>query len=233
MYFSTIDLAKGYYQIKVNPRDIHKTAFTAGRGKYEFLRMPMGMKNSSFTFQSMMTEVLSYLIGIICVVYLDDMTIFSVSLEEHLQALDKVLLRLKQHGLIIQPDKCEFMKRDCHYLGHVVTADGIKPNPNKIEAIVKYPIPKTPKQIKSFLGVVGFYRKFIRNFAHIAKPLTNSLKNGVEVDFHNPKYIKSFEFLTDVICTDPILAYPDYNKKFVLTTDASNVALGAGLSQDN
>lgn len=233
MYFTTLDLAKGFHQIEVAEEDIKKTAFSTDSGHYEFVRMPFGLKNAPATFQRLMNSVLKEFIGKTCYVYLDDIIIFSTSKEEHFDSLQKIFKKLQDANLKIQLDKSEFLKQETEFLGHIVTTNGIKPNPNKIDAINKFPIPKTPKQIKSFLGLVGFYRKFIKDFAKIAKPMTAYLKKDRRIDVNNSEYKEAFNKLKLLITTDPILVYPDFAKKFTLTTDASNFAIGAVLSQDN
>lgn len=233
MYFTTIDLAKGFHQIEIAEKDIRKTAFSTDKGHYEFVRMPFGLKNAPATFQRLMNSVLSEYIGKICLVYLDDIIVFSTSLEEHITSLQKIFKRLQEVNLKIQLDKTEFLKKETEFLGHVVTTEGIKANPNKISAIKNYKLPTTSKQIKSFLGITGYYRKFIKDYGKVAKPMTTFLKKGAKIDTNNKEYIESFEELKTLITSDPILKHPDFNKIFTLTTDASNYAIGAVLSQEN
>lgn len=230
MYFTTLDLASGFHQIEVHPRDIEKTAFSVDHGHYEYVRMPFGLKNAPSTFQRVMDNVLKDLQGTVCLVYMDDIIIFSTSLQEHILNLDKVFSKLRDANLKVQLDKCEFLRREIAFLGHIISETGLKPNPDKIIAIQNFPIPKTQKDIKSFLGLLGYYRKFIKDFSQLTKPLTSCLKKGATVK-HTPQFIKCFETCKDLLTNDPILAYPDFNKEFILTTDASNVALGAVLSQ--
>lgn len=229
-YFTTLDLASGFYQVEMSPADISKTAFNVENGHFEFLRMPMGLKNSPSTFQRVMDNVLKDLQNTVCLVYLDDIIVFSTSLQEHMVNLEKVFERLRESNFKIQMDKSEFLKLETAYLGHVISKDGIKPNPDKISAIQKYPIPQTVKQIKQFLGLVGYYRKFIPDFARVTKPLTQCLKKGKKVILDN-NYVNAFNKCRTLLTNDPILQYPDFTKEFLLTTDASNVALGAILSQ--
>lgn len=229
-YFTTLDLASGFYQVEMNPSDIHKTGFNVENGKYEFLRMPMGLKNSPSTLQRVMDNVLQDLQNSICLVYLDDIIVFSTSLQEHVVNLEKVFKRLRESNFKIQLDKSEFMKQETPYLGHIITPNGVKPNPDKISAIEKYPLPRTAKQIKQFLGLLGYYRKFIPDFARITKPLTQCLKKNKGITI-NQEYIDCFEKCKTLLINDPILQYPDFSKEFILRTDASNVALGAVLSQ--
>jgi hypothetical protein len=229
-YFTTLDLASGFYQVEMDPQDIPKTGFNVEQGHFEFLRMPMGLKNSPSSFQRVMDNVLRGLQNEICLVYLDDIIVFSTSLQEHMVNLEKVFQRLRESNFKIQMDKSEFLKLETAYLGHVISNDGIKPNPDKIAAIIKYPIPKTSKQIKQFLGLLGYYRKFIPDFARITKPLTSCLKKGRKIIL-NAEYIHCFEKCKTLLTNDPILQYPDFSKEFLVTTDASDVAIGAILSQ--
>lgn len=232
MYFSTLDLAKGFHQIEVHPEDIPKTAFSTSSGHYEWLRMPFGLCNAPATFQRLMNQVLAEHIGKICFVYLDDIIIFSTSLQEHVQSLEKIFKSLRDANLKVQLDKSEFLKHETEYLGHIISDKGVRPNPNKTEAIKRYNIPKTQKQIRQFLGLCGFFRKFICGFSQIARPMTKYLKLNSKININDPHYINAFEKLKILLTSDPILAYPDFNKEFVLTTDASNQALGAVLSQN-
>lgn len=230
-YFTTLDLASGFHQIEMAEEDIEKTAFNTDKGHYEYIRMPFGLKNAPATFQRAMNNVLNGLSDI-CTVYLDDIIIFSTSLDEHILNLRKVFDRLRETNFKIQLDKSEFLKQETNYLGHVITRDGIMPNPDKIKAILKFPIPKTTKEIKSFLGLTGYYRKFIRNYAKLTKPLTLCLKKGSVIK-HDEDFIKSFNTCKQLLTNAPILQYPDFSKPFILTTDASNESLGAILSQGN
>lgn len=232
-YFSTLDLAKGFHQIEVHPDDIQKTAFSTATGHYEFLRMPFGLRNAPATFQRLINNVLKEYIGSICLVYLDDVLIFSTSIEEHLEAIEKVLKRLSQANLKLQVDKCTFLAKETEFLGHVVTAEGIKPNPEKLKAIDKIALPKTQKEIKSFLGITGFYRRFIKDYSKIAHHLIKYLKQGAKIDTNDKEYKTAFEKLKKLLKNDPILIHPDFDKTFTLVTDASNFALGAVLMQGN
>lgn len=229
-YFSTLDLASGFWQVEMDQNDIHKTAFTVEHGHFEFLRMPMGLKNAPSTFQRVMDNLLRGLQNEVCLVYLDDIIVFSTSLQEHIINLEKVFQRLRESNFKIQMDKSEFLKLETDFLGHVITRDGVKPNPDKIATIEKYPLPKTTKQIKQFLGLLGYYRKFIPDFARLTKPMTSCLKKNSKITL-DKIYVDCFEKCKKLLTNDPILQYPDFSKEFILTTDASNFALGAILSQ--
>lgn len=231
-YFSVLDLASGFHQIEVEQDSISKTAFSVENGHYEYCRMPFGLKNAPSTFQRCMDDVLRDLQNQICLVYMDDIIIFSSTLEEHIKNLSLVLKCLSDHHFKIQLDKCEFLAKTVEFLGHIVTPDGIKPNKKKIQAILNFPIPKTQKEIRSFLGLLGFYRRFIENFANLTKPLTSCLRKKEKV-VHTPEFIKSFESCKKLLTNDPILQYPDFKQSFEVTTDASNFALGAVLSQNS
>lgn len=195
--------------------------------------MPFGLKTAPATFQRLMNNVLQEYINKICLVYLDDIVIFSTSLEEHLESLKLILRRLEEVRLLVQLDKSEFLKKETEFLGHVITLDGIRPNPKKLECVKNFPILKTQKQFKQFLGLSGYYQKFKKVYSLNAKPMTTYLKKDKSVDVNNPEYRNSFEILKKLLISEPILRYPDFSKKFVLTTDASNYALGAVLSQDD
>jgi transposase InsO family protein len=229
-YFTTLDLASGFHQIEIHPDDVAKTAFNTEHGHYEFKRMPFGLKNAPATLQRIMDNILRGIQNEKCLVYLDDIIIFSTSLKEHIENLKSVFERLKQTNFKIQLDKSEFLRKEVNYLGHVITPNGVKPNPDKIHAVKNYPIPKNQKQIKSFLGLLGYYRKFIKDFAKITKPLTQCLKKDSKVE-HTNEFVDCFNLCKNLLINDPILQYPDFEKPFNLTCDSSNYAMGAILSQ--
>lgn len=209
-YFSTLDLASGYHQIKVHPRDRHKTAFSTSTGHYEFYRLPFGLKTAPSTFQRLMNSVLAGINGIKCFVYLDDIVIYGSNLKQHNRKLQEVFDRLREFNLKLQLEKCSFLRKEVHYLGHVITQDGIKPDPTKIEAVDNFKIPKNERDIKSFLGLCGYYRKFIQNFSHIAKPLTELLKNGNEFKWILSQQ-EAFDILKNKLTTAPLLQYPCFD----------------------
>lgn len=227
-YFTTLDLASGYHQVEMHPDDVEKTAFSTERGHYEFLRMPFGLKNAPSTFQRLMDHILRGIENVFT--YLDDVIIVSTSLQQHLEKIKEVFDRFKAHNLKVQLAKSEFLKKQVTFLGHELTSDGLKPNKNKIKAVLDFPVPVTHKDVKAFLGLVGYYRKFIRDFAKLTKPLTECLKKGRRV-IHTPEFLNAVEKCKQLLTNSPILQYPDFEKPFILTTDASDVALGAVLSQ--
>lgn len=233
-YFSTLDLTSGYHQILMSTDSIEKTAFSTPNGHYEFLRMPFGLKNAPATFQRMMNSVLHQETSRnVCLVYLDDIIVYSKTKQDHINRLQQVFEALRQANLKLNKNKCVFMSEEIEFLGHVLNRDGLKPNQKKIEAINKFPIPKTLKEVRAFLGLIGYYRKFVPNLSKIIKPLTDATKKNAVIDINDKKYIEAIQTCKRLLTNAPILAFPDFNKTFVITTDASDIALGAVLSQDN
>lgn len=232
VYFSTLDLASGYYQVKIKESDKQKTAFSTSDGHFHFNSMPMGTKNSPATFQKLMNMALSGLTGTKCFVYLDDVVVYGASLEDHNKKLKDVFLRLREFNLKLQPRKCFFLRKEIRYLGHIITNSGIKPDPNLVDAIVNYPTPKNIKDVMSFLGLSGFYRQYIDNYAQISEPLCSLKKKNVKFKW-DAFTDEAFSKLKEKLISAPILQYPNFENKFFITTDASGLAIGAVLSQLN
>lgn len=240
-YFTTLDLTSGFHQIRMRERDIEKTAFSTANGKYEFTRLPFGLKNAPSIFQRMINDVLKPLIGISCYVYIDDIIILGKTKEEHLRNIEDVFALLHQANLKVNLEKSKFFRTRVEFLGHIVTGNGILPDPEKISAIKNIVAPVNLKELKSFLGLASYYRRFIQDFAKIAKPLTNLTRGeNAQIKASQSKKIKvsltdeglkSFNDLKTLLMSSEILAFPDFNKSFILTTDASNTAIGAVLSQ--
>ena len=214
----------------MDPNFQEKPAFSTPYAHLEFTRMPFGLKNAPATFQRVMDQVLTGLQGVELFVYMDDIVIYAQDLKEHDRKLRALLLHLRDAGLTLQPEKCHFLRREITYLGHIITREGVKPDPRKIEAVKNFPISRTKKNIKQFLGLIGYYRRFIPEFAKISKPLTHLLKENINFKWTEIEQ-KAVETLRDAICSDPVLQYPDFSKPFLVTTDASNYALGGVLSQ--
>ena len=229
-YFTTLDLASGYHQIPMAEHDKPKTAFSTPYGHYEYNRMPFGLKNAPATFQRLMNSVLTGMQGLRCLVYLDDIVIYGSSLKEHNKRLEEVLLRLREANLKLQPDKCEFLRKEVNYLGHIISEDGIAPDPGKLQAIKDFPEPRKVKDIQSFIGLAGYYRKFISDFSKIAKPMTKLTKKTEKFVWTTEQQI-AFDTLKEKLMTAPVLQYPDFTQEFNVTTDASDYAIGAVLSQ--
>jgi hypothetical protein len=177
-YYTTLDLASGYHQVPIRPQDREKTGFSTDKGHFEFVRMPFGLCGAPSTFQRLMNNVLTGLNGTKAFVYLDDIIIYAVDLAEHESRLEEVFQRLRKFNLQLQPGKCQFLRREVIYLGHLITDSGVKPDPTKISCVRDHPVPRNPTEIKQFLGLTGYYRRFIEKYSQIAKPLTALLKKG-------------------------------------------------------
>ena len=243
-WFSVIDLKSGFHQIPLRTTDIEKTAFSINNGKYEFIRLPFGLKNAPAIFQRTLDDILRSFIGKTCFVYIDDIIIFSRDETQHFKDLEDIFETLENANMKIQLNKCEFLKKETEFLGFIVSEEGIKTNPGKIKAIAEFPYPATVYDLRSFLGLAGYYRRFVIDYAKVAKPLTNILR-GVDGRISKNQSKKTPVHLDDVakeafnkikrILTsrEIILNYPDPSKDFELTTDASNYAIGAVLSQGN
>lgn len=240
--FSTIDLESGYHQISIVIGDREKTAFSINHAKYHFIRMPFGLKNAPSIFQRCVNDILHEYIGKFAYVYIDDVLIFSNSLEEHMHHISLIFKALHKANMKISEEKSHFFRKEIEFLGHIIKHNKITVDPEKIATIRDYTLPKTLKQLRAFLGLAGYYRKFIKNFAQITKPLTLHLKgeNGlvkanrssrVLIDL-DQEAMNAFERVKLLLQEQVELYQPDYTKPFDLTTDASNVAIGAVLSQN-
>ena len=229
-YFTTLDLLSGYWQIEVNQESKEKTAFTTFGGLYEFNVLPFGLTNAPSSFQRLMESVLRGLNYKIALCYIDDILIFSRSFTEHLEHIREVFLRLRSANLRLKPSKCDFATKSVKFLGHVITRDGISPNPEKISAVKNFPIPKCAKEVRSFLGLANYYRRFVNSFAKIAAPLNALLCKDKKFSWSEQCQL-AFDTLKTALCESPILAYPDFSLPFSLHTDASDYAVGYVLSQ--
>ncbi|KAK1602099.1 hypothetical protein QYE76_017142 [Lolium multiflorum] len=223
--FSKVDLRSGYHQIRMQLGDEWKTAFKTKFGLYEWLVMPFGLTNAPSTFMRLMNEVLRAFIGRFVVVYFDDILIYSKSLEEHLDHLRAVFNALRDARLYGNLEKCTFCTNRVAFLGYVVTAQGIEVDPAKIEAIENWPQPKTVTQVRSFLGLAGFYRRFVKDFGSIAAPLNELTKKDVPFVWGDAQQ-DAFMILKDKLTHAPLLQLPDFNKTFELECDASGIGLG-------
>ena len=229
-WFSTLDLRSGYWQVEMEDTDKEKTAFSMGSGLYEFNVLPFGLCNAPATFQRLMEQVLRGLHWQTCLIYIDDIIIFSSTPEEHFQRLREVFDRLRMAGLRLKPSKCELLSREVRYLGHIVSDKGVSTDSSKIEAVQSWPTPTTIKQLRGFLGLCSYYRRFIRDFAAIAAPLHGLTRKGQKF-FWSDECEERFRILKAKLTTAPTLAYPNFSEMFILDTDASNEAIGAVLSQ--
>ena len=233
-FFSTLDLASGYWQIRVHPDSQEKTAFVTPQGLYEFRVMPFGLTNAPAVFQRLVQRVL---MGLnpedgpdYVAVYIDDVLVFSRSLEEHFEHLRRVIERLQEVGLKLKPAKCQFIREEVEYLGHLITPQGLKPNPRLVEAVQEFATPQDLRRLRQFLGLSSYYRRFVPGFSQIAQPLNNLTRKGVEFCWTD-ECQRAFTTLKQKLTTAPVLTYPSFSKAFVLETDASTLGLGAVLSQ--
>uniref|UniRef100_W8C8G1 RNA-directed DNA polymerase n=1 Tax=Ceratitis capitata TaxID=7213 RepID=W8C8G1_CERCA len=241
--FTTLDLKSGFHQICLLEKDRCKTAFSINNGKYEFCRLPFGLKNAPSIFQRAIDDILREDIGKICHVYVDDIIIFSPDEISHFKDVDTILKKIERAGMRVSEEKSKFFKEEVEFLGFTVSSKGIRTSPSKVEAILNYQEPKSLRSLRSFLGLSGYYRRFIKDYAHISKHLTKYLRgeNGHVNSRHSKKInisldeeaIAAFNKLKSILASeDVLLQQPDYNKPFEITTDASSVALGAVLSQN-
>ena len=233
-YFSTLDLAAGYWQVRVHSDSQEKTAFITHQGLYEFRVMPFGLCNAPAVFQQLMQRVI---MGLnpeegpdFVAVYLDDVLIFSETLEDHLRHVRIVIEQVMATGLKLKPVKCHFVRQEVEYLGHLITPDGLRPNSNRVAAVREFVTPRSVTETRQFLGLASYYRRFIPKFAKIAQPLHQLTKKGAQFDWTSESQT-AFDRLKSELIQAPVLAYPDFNKDFTLETDASVRGLGAVLSQ--
>lgn len=230
-YLTTLDLTKGYWQIPLTERAKEKTAFSAPSGHFQYTRLPFGLHGAPATFQRMMDRILRPHGGYASA-YLDDVIIYTSDWESHLPKVQAVVDSLRQAGLTANPKKCTIGLEEAMYLGYTIGRGLIKPQLNKIDAIQNWPRPLNKKQVRSFLGIAGYYRRFIPNFASMAVPLTDLTKgkNSVMIKW-TPEAERAFQSLKQALCSQPVLVCPDFHKPFSLQTDASEAGLGAVLSQ--
>jgi predicted aspartyl protease len=231
-FFSTLDLRSGYWQVELDGHESKaKTAFISHRGLHEFNVMPFGLHNAPATFQRLMESVLRNMNWKFLLVYIDDIVIFSNSFEQHLEHLEQVLKTLGEANLTLKPTKCKLFRDQLVFLGFKVSEKGISVDEDKTKAILEFPVPRNLKQLRSYLGVTGFYRKFIKDYAKIANPLHKLLRKDVKFEWGKEQQ-NAFDKLKEKLTNPPILNFPDFSKQFILCCDCSNTALGIVLAQE-
>jgi hypothetical protein len=229
--FSKIDLRSGYHQIRVDENDVKKTAFRTRYGHYEFLVLPFGLCNAPATFMTLMNDIFRPLLDKCVVVYVDDILVFSKDEKEHEDHLRQVLEILRKHELYGKLSKCAFFQESVEFLGHIISAEGVSTDENKTVAVRDWPTPTNTHDVQSFLGLCNYYKRFVRNFAEIAAPLTDLLHKEQAFTW-NTKETAAFDTLKTTLVNAPVLRLPDPDLPFLVTTDASGFAVGGVLSQD-
>ena len=229
--FSVFDLTSGYFQIPLKEDDIPKSAFVCKYGQFEMTRMPFGLNNAASTFQRTMELALRGLQWITCLIYIDDIIVFGRNFEQHLERVEQVLQRLKEAGLKVKPDKCNMLQTEVVFLGHVVSAQGVRPNPTNVSKIVGWPKPESAKQVKQFVAMGSYYRRYIRDFATIVRPMVDLTKKGKKFIWNEACNL-SFEGLKKALTSSDVMAYPSNEAgQFYLDVDASDVGIGGILHQ--
>ena len=227
--FSVGDATSGYYQVSMRKEDIPKTAFTSKFGKLEFCVMPMGLTDAGATFQRLMEITLAGLQWVSCLIYMDDVIVFWKNFEEHYCRLMEVLQRFREAGLKLKPTKCNFFRREVKFLGHVINTDGVLPDPDNVEKIVNWPVPRTVREVRGFLGLGNYYRKLIKGYSERMRPLTKLTKKDVPFEWKE-ECERAFQFLKEALTGPEIMSLPTDEGLYILDTDASLDTIGAVLS---
>lgn len=227
--FTKLDLRSGYHQIRVHAKDTYKTAFKTSLGHYEFLVMPFSLTNAPTTFQCVMNEIFSACLGKFVCVFFDDILVYSKTQSEHLHHLELVFEVLQKNQLCVKLNKCAFGQDSIKYLGHIISSKGVEADYKKVEAMTSWPTPRNIKSLRGFLGLTGYYRRFVRNYGTICKLLTDLLKKGAFG--WNKQAQNVFELLKQAMSQTPVLVAPDFSLEFIVESDACMYGAGAVLMQ--
>ena len=230
-FFTKLDLRSGYHQVRIAKGDEQKTTCVTRYGAFEWLVMPFGLTNAPATFCTLMNQVFHEYLDKFVVVYLDDIVVYSQTLEEHLLHLREVFKKLREHHLFVKREKCAFAQAEISFLGHIIGGGRIKMDPKKIQAIGSWQAPRNVSELRSFLGLANYYRRFIKGYSEVASPLTDLLKKDKKWDWKG-SCNEAFERLKEAVMSEPVLALPDIHKPFEVETDASDFALGGVLLQE-
>ena len=229
-FFSTFDLTSGYHQVPVRKEDIHKTAFCTKYGLFEFNVMPFGVTNGPATFQRVMELALQGLNWLTCLIYLDDVIVHAETFEEHVERVREFLWRMIEANLKLRPNKCQLLKKKVGFLGHVISEEGVLPNPENVNKLKNWLPPRTVTEVRQFLGLASYYRRFIKDFAELAAPLTQLTRKGTTFVWSSDCDL-AFHKLKSILISPEVMAFPNDVDDYILDTDASDRSIGAVLSQ--
>ena len=229
--FSTFNLTSGYFRIPLKREDIPKSAFVCKYGHFEMTRMPFGLNNAALTFQRTLEMALQGLQWVTCLIYIDDIIVFGKNFEEHINRVEEVLERIEAAGLKLKPAKCVLLQQEVVFLGHIVSGEGVKPSPTNISKIMSWPKPKTAKQIKLLVAMGSFYRRYVKNFASIVRPMIDLTKKGKKFLWTEACDL-SFDQMRRALLSPDVMGYPlDKAGEFILDVDASDIGIGCILHQ--
>ena len=230
--FSTFDLTSGYFQIPLKEEDIPKSAFVCKYGHFEMTRMPFGLKNAASTFQRTMEMALQGMQWTTCLIYIDGIIVYERNFDEHLSRIEEVLGRIKAAGLKLKPEKCKMLQTEVIFLGHMVSAAGIKPSPTNISKILDWPRPKTPRQVKQLVAMGSYYRRYVRDYASIVRPMVELTKKGKRFIWSEACH-HSFESIKKALVSADVMGYSlNEAGEFMLDVDASDIGIGGILHQE-